>query len=108
MKPIFTLQKSELDTSLESIEKLKAEKRLKATQFKPGNIAKSQPDQHTRLLHRSSSREGHHPNQDTISKNKYPPGKGSLYEIAKRIAMSHSTYERSKIIIEKGNEAIKG
>ena len=55
--------------SLEEIEKEKAEKRMKATQFKPGNVAKSEPNKRVRLSYRSSSREGHRSNEQSNDKD---------------------------------------
>lgn len=90
-------QKSEMGKSLEGIESRKAQKRQDDTKFKPGHTSKK----HIRSPPWSPSREG-----DRLEPKK-SIWKGTSQEIAKRIGVSHATYERSKKIIEKGSEEQK-
>lgn len=101
LKPIFTgdtneYQRAEMGRSLEAIERSRAEEKEQATLFKPGNKVKQSLE--SNVQKRLPSREG---------TRSVPRLYGSSFEIAKRIGISHATYERSKRIIEKATEEQK-
>ncbi|MFZ0514790.1 MAG: hypothetical protein WAM14_24515 [Candidatus Nitrosopolaris sp.] len=104
-------QGGELGYILEGIEKEMAKKRYAETLYKADiekAAAEKRLDKEKQPMQYTSEEAHGTPTPPSIPTTTEPqPRRGMSQHIAKRVGISHATYERTKKIIEKGNEPQK-